>query len=117
MKTLVSITALMVVVLVVVPVMAGGQEARIERQVYVDAIDDEIAQSRQMASLLTSRSANLRQKGHREASKAIFLEMHRNELVDDMLAEKLEPKTYKVERFLNDRFSCNCYATWSAKTH
>ena len=117
MKTLVSITALMVVVLWVVPVMADGGDAQNKRQAYENAIDTEIAQSRQMASLLTSRSANLRQKGHREASKAIFLEMHRNELVDDMLAKKLEPKTYKVERFLNDRFRCNCYATWAAKTN
>lgn len=117
MKTLVPVIALMVVVLLVAPAMGGGGEAQIERLVYENAIDDEIAQSRQMASLLTSRSANLRKKGHREASKAIFLEMHRNELVDDMMAKKLEPKTYKVERFLNDRFSCNCYATWAAKTN
>ena len=117
MKTLVSMTALMVVVFGVAPNMAGGDDGQIKRQVYEDAIDDEIAQSRQMASLLTSRSAKLRKKGHREASKAIFLEMHRNDLVDDMMARKLEPNTYEVERFLNDRFGCNCYATWAAKTN
>ncbi len=116
MKTLVPMTVLMIVVLLVPPAVAGGNTAPVKRQVYENAIDDEIAQSRQMASLLSSRSANLRQKGHREASKAIFLEMHRKELVDDMLAKKLEPKTYKVERFLNDRFRCNCYATWAANT-
>jgi hypothetical protein len=115
MKTLVSVIALMVVVLLAAPAMGEESEAQIERQVYEDAIDDEIAQSRQMASLLSSRSSNLRKKGHREASKAIFMEMHRDELVDDMMATRLAPKTYKVERFLNDRFSCNCYATWAAK--
>ena len=117
MKTWVPVIALMVVVLLVTPAMGEEGQDQIKRQVYEDAIDDEIAQSRQMASLLSSRSANLRKKGHREASKAIFMEMHRNELVDDMMAEKLAPKTYKVERFLNDRFSCNCYATWAAKTN
>ena len=117
MKTLVPVIALMVVVLLAAPAMGEEGKAQITRQVYEGAIDDEIAQSRQMASLLGSRSPNLRKKGHREASKAIFLEMHRSELVDGMMEAKLEPKTYKVERFLNDRFSCNCYATWAAKTN
>jgi hypothetical protein len=57
-----------------------GDDAMSQRTFYADAIDTEIAQSRQMASLMTSRSANLRQKGHREASKAIFMETHRDKL-------------------------------------
>ena len=35
------------------------------------------------------------------------------QLVDGMMAAKLEPKDYKVERYLNDRFSCTCYAQWA----
>ncbi len=112
MKALVPMIALMVVVLVVAPAF-GGNDAMSQRTFYEDAIDDEIAQSRQMTSLMTSRSANLRQKGHREASKAMFLETHRENLVDDMMKLDLESKTYKVDRFLNDRFSCTCYATWA----
>jgi hypothetical protein len=46
---------------------------------------------------------------------AMFLETHRERLVNDMMAVNLEPKGYKVERFLNDRFGCTCYATWAAK--
>jgi hypothetical protein len=80
-----------------------------------DAIDTEIAQSRQLASLMTSRSANLRKKGHRAASMAMYLETHRDELVVDMMRVNLEPKTYKVERYLNERFSCDCYSNWAAK--
>lgn len=114
MKALVPMIVLMVIAFWVLPAM-GGSEASTKRLFYEDAIDGEIAQSRQMASLLTSRSANLRKKGHREASMAMFLETHRNQLVDDMIKLDLEPKGYKVERFLNDRFSCTCYATWAAK--
>ena len=114
MKAIVPVVALLLVVFLAVPV-SGGEDALKERAVYQIAIDDEIAKSRQMASLLTSRSANLRQKGHREASKAMFLETHRNRLVDEMMASNLDPKTYKVDRFLNDRFSCTCYATWAAR--
>jgi hypothetical protein len=54
-------------------------------------------------------------KGHREASMAMYLETHRDELVTDMMRLNLEPKTYKVERYLNDRFSCSCYADWATK--
>jgi hypothetical protein len=114
MRALVAVTTLVVIALLVVPAM-GGDEATTERLVYENAIDEEIAQSRQMTSLLTSRSENLRMKGHREASKAMFLEAHRDRLVDDMVALNLEPKDYKVERFLNERFSCTCYAAWAAK--
>jgi hypothetical protein len=114
MKALVAVTALMAVALLVAPA-TGSDEPPTKRLVYENAIDEEIAASRQMAGLQTSRSANLRMKGHREASKAMFLEAHRDRLVDDMLKRNLEPKNYKIERFLNERFSCTCYATWAAK--
>jgi hypothetical protein len=114
MKTFIPMITLMVIALMVAPAM-GADNAQTKRLAYEDAIDDEIAQSRKMSSLLTSRSANLRKKGHREASMAMFLETHRDKLVDDMMKMDLEPKAYKVERFLNDRFSCTCYATWAAK--
>ena len=114
MKTLVPFMVLLVIALLVAPVM-GSDEAQTNRLVYEDAIDDQIAQSRQMSSLLTSRSPNLRIKGHREASMAMFLEAYRDRLVDEMVKLDLEPKDYKIERFLNDRFSCTCYATWAAR--
>lgn len=114
MKTLVPMIALMVIALLVSPAM-GSDEAQTKRILYENAIDDEIAHSRQLTSLLASRSANLRKKGHREASMAMFLETHRDKLVDDMMKQDLEPKDYKVARFLNERFNCTCYAAWAAK--
>ncbi len=114
MKALVPMISLMVIALMVAPAM-GADDAQTKSLVYEDAIDDAIVQSRQMSTLQTSRSPNLRKKGHREASMAMFLETHRDELVADMMKLNLEPKAYKIERFLNDRFSCTCYATWAAK--
>ena len=114
MKTFIPMITLMVLALLVAPAM-GEEEIQSLKSYYQAAIDEEIAQSRQMASLLSSRSPNLRQKGHREASMAMFLETNRESLVEDMLAQEIEPKTYRVERFLNDRFSCTCYSTWAAK--
>ena len=113
MRTFTPVVALMVMVLLVVPAM-GEDEIAFQRTLLEGAIDTEIVQSRQLASLMTSRSANLRQKGHREASMAMYLETHRDELVADMIRLNLEPKTYKVERYLNDRFSCDCYSSWAA---
>ncbi len=114
MKTLVPMIVLMVTVFTVAPAM-GSDIVPIDRMVYEEAIDDAIARSHQKASLMASRSAKLRMKGHREASKAMFLETHRERLLNDMLEVNLEPRGYKVERFLNERFSCTCYATWAAK--
>ncbi len=110
MKTLFPIT-LMIIALLFSPAM-GGDETMRQRALYESAIDEEIAQCRQLASLLTSRSENLRVKGHREASMAMFLETHRDQLVDGMMAQDVELKAYKVERYLNDRFRCTCYAVW-----
>jgi hypothetical protein len=114
MKTFTPLIALVVMVFLAVPAL-GGDEAYSLKAYYEAAIDKEMTQCRQMASLLTSRSPNLRMKGHREASMAMYLETHRDELVTDMMRLNLEPKTYKVERYLNDRFSCSCYADWATK--
>ena len=113
MKTSVVVITLVAIALLAVPAMGGDEAAT--RIVYEKAIDGAIAQSLQKTSLLASQSANLRMKGHREASKVKFLEAHRDRLVDDMVSLNIEPKDYKVKRFLNDRFSCTCYATWAAR--
>ncbi len=114
MRKFTPVVALMVMVLLAVPVM-GDEEADSLKTYYEAAIDEEIIQSRQMTSLMTSRSPNLRQKGHREANMAMYLETHRDELVVDMMEMNLEPKTYKVERYLSDRFSQTSYANLEAK--
>ncbi len=112
MKTLVSVMVVMLVVGLVVPAQ-GGDNVQARKMYYESAITQEIANCRQMSGLRASRSANLRLKGHREASKALFLETHKAQLVESMVVLKVEPKLYKVQRFLNDRFSCTCYAQWA----
>ena len=62
MKTLFPL-ALMIIALLVAPAV-GGDETIPQRAFYEGAIDEEISQCRQLASLLTSRSAKLRMKGH-----------------------------------------------------
>ncbi len=112
MKTMVSVVFVVLMVCMVAPAQ-GGDEAQARKVYYESAITQEIAACRAKSELRSSRSPNLRMKGHREASKALFLETHKAQLVDSMVALNLETKTYKVERFLNDRFNCTCYAQWT----
>ena len=111
MKTM--MTAVLVVLMAGMVAQVQGDEDAQARKVYFEAaIDQEIADCRAMSTLRSSRSAHLRLKGHREASKALFLETHKTQLVESLLVLEIEPKAYKVDRFLNDRFSCTCYAQW-----
>lgn len=112
MKTLISAVVVLVMVGMVAPVQ--GDDNLQAHKVYFDAaITQEIAVCQAKSELRTSRSPKLRMKGHREASKALFLETHKAELVESLVALKVEAKSYKVQRFLNDRFSCTCYAQWT----
>lgn len=112
MKTMLTAVVVMLMALMVVPVQ-GGDDTQSRKTFFEMAIAQEIADCHQKSELRSSRSPNLRLKGHREASKALFLETHRARLVESMVALNMEPKPYKVQRFLNDRFSCTCYAKWT----
>ena len=57
------------------------------------------------ASLLhTSRSANLREYAQVQAQMAQFYNAEKKMLVHTMIQMDLEPKHYKIERFLDDQF-------------
>ena len=112
MKTMIPLVVVVLLAFVVAPVQ-GGDDVQALKVYYEKAIDQEIADCQKMSALRSSRSQNLRMKGHREASKALFLETHKVQLVDGMMAARIEPKDYKVQRYLNDRFSCTCYAQWA----
>jgi hypothetical protein len=112
MKTMILAVFVVLLLVPVVPVR-GGDDVQARKVYYEAAITQAIADCHQKSKLRSSRSPNLRLKAHREASKALFLETHKTQLVDSMLVMNVEPKPYKVERFLNDRFSCTCYAQWT----
>jgi hypothetical protein len=72
MKTFTPLIAMAVMVFLVVPALWGEDAYSLEAY-YEAAIEEEMIQCRQMASLLTARSPNLRKKGHREAIMAMYL--------------------------------------------
>ena len=58
----------------------------------------------QAALLHTSRSANLREYALVQAQMAQFYNAEKKMLVNTMIQMDLEPKHYKIERFLDDQF-------------
>ena len=58
----------------------------------------------QAALLHTSRSANLRNYARIQAEMAQFYNAEKKMLVHTMIQMDLEPKDYRVERFLDDQF-------------
>ena len=114
MKILIPMITLLALSLVVVSAVGDGEDAQSRKAYYAAAIDVEIAKCRKGASLRASHSAHLRLKGHREARMVLFLEAHRDQLVEEMLAVNLKPNSYKVQMFLNDRYGRASYAIWIA---
>jgi len=56
------------------------------------------------AALSNSRSQNLRHSAMLSRLKSTFCKHSKQELIDEMLADGVEPKPYKVHHFLNVRF-------------
>jgi len=96
----------------------GGDDSRLTLTTYYQsAIDDEINSCLEKKSFQNSRSGQLQRKGHLEASKAQFLMANREHLVAAMMRDDVGRKPYKVQRFLNDKFHCTCYAQWQANSN
>jgi hypothetical protein len=113
MKTKIAFVALLVMVFLVAPVHAEDN-IQAMKAYYQKAIDKEIEACQKKQALQSSRSENLRMQGHREASKALFLSSHKEILVDMMVALELDPREYKVQKFLTAQFCNSCYANWLA---
>ena len=58
----------------------------------------------QAIMLQTSRSANLRKYARVQAQMAQYYNAEKKMLVHTMIQMNLEPKDYKIERFLDDQF-------------
>lgn len=68
-------------------------------------ISEKIAKSQSKTDLQTSRSENLRMVGVRAEKEAAFLAYNKATLVDEMIKLDIGQKPYKIEYYLNKRFS------------
>ena len=81
--------------------MANGDDEAF----YATAIDAIIVNCKKKQCLHTSRSSHLRHCAEKAACKADFLRHHKHRLVEGMVAQNLPLKQYKIERYLNARFT------------
>ena len=69
-----------------------------------DLVDQYIAICEAKSTLLNSNSENIRRSATLACVKATYCRHHRKELVDEMVKQNIEPKSYKVRRFLSEKF-------------
>ncbi len=72
---------------------------------YESCITKKIANCRAKSALKNSRSANLRRRADLAKEQVIFFTTNRNMLINEMVEQKIDQKRYKVDYYLNKRFS------------
>ena len=77
----------------------------VETKAKLEALVEEyIACCEAKSALLSSRSEKIRHSAMRSCRKAAYCRHSKEELVETMLENNVEPKAYKVHHFLNDKF-------------
>ncbi len=79
--------------------MAGDTKAKLE-----NLVDEYIVCCDAKSAMHNSRSEKIRRAAMRSCMKAVYSKHYKEELVKEMLENNIEPKPYKVRRFLNEKF-------------
>jgi len=91
-------------VLCAVPVL-GQDIMNMKMKAGLEVLADRyIAVCEAKSTLLNSKSENIRRSATRACVKAAYCRHHRKELVEEMIKQNIEPKPYKVQRFLSEKF-------------
>ena len=100
-----------IILTVVLATMSGAVPAladdttTLEKRAKLEAlVDHHIAACSAKSEMLNSRSEAIRNAAIRSCRIANFCMTSREALIDEMLARNIEPKPYKVSRFLNEKF-------------
>ena len=72
---------------------------------YESCITKKIANCRAKTALKTSRSSNLKRVAKLSAKKMVFFTTNKNMLINEMVDQEIGQKHYKVDYYLNKRFS------------
>jgi hypothetical protein len=67
-------------------------------------VDKYITSCEAKSALLRSNSENIRRSATLACLKATYCRHHRQQLVDELVKQNIEPKPYKVQRFLSEKF-------------
>ncbi len=88
-----------------VQIAAESQSDEQLNKFYESYISGKISKSQSKTFLKTSRSENLRLAAEKAEKKARFLNLKKDILVDEMIKQDIGQKPYKIEYYLNKRFS------------
>lgn len=91
-------------VIFTMPALGDDTKALETRAQLENIIDKYIACCGAKSELLNSRSDNIRKSAIRSCRIARFCVASREALVKEMLENNIEPKPYKVSRFLNEKY-------------
>jgi hypothetical protein len=72
---------------------------------YENYISEKIVKSESKTNLKTSRSENLRLAAAKAEKQVTFLTLNKDILIDEMIELDIGQKPYKIEKYLNVRFS------------
>lgn len=95
-----------VLVAMIFSMPALGDDTKVlETRAKLEALLDKYVVSCSAKSeMLNSRSETIRKSAIRSCRIASFCVTSKEALVDEMLANNIEPKSYKVSQFLNEKF-------------
>ena len=88
----------------VLPLIALCDDEELKAKYYENCIVREIAGCEKKASLLNSRSGNLREYAQIEVQKAAFLADQKDGLVEEMVEKQIPLRDHGIQVYLNSRF-------------
>jgi hypothetical protein len=88
-----------------VQIAAESQSDEQLTKFYETYISEKIAKSQSKTTLKTSRSENLRLAAEKAEKQVRFLTLNKDILVDEMIKQDIGQRPYKIDKYLNKRFS------------
>jgi hypothetical protein len=88
-----------------VQIAAESQSDEQLTKFYETYISEKIAKSQSKTTLKTSRSENLRLAAEKAEKQVRFLTLNKDILVDEMIKQDIGQRLYKIDKYLNKRFS------------
>ena len=81
------------------PLLAAENE-----RFYYEYLDNKILLCKSKSHRIDSQSECIRKYAQKSLRMAQYLERNRDRLVREMITENIEPKPYKIDYFLNERY-------------
>ena len=94
----------LVTIILTMPALGGDTDVMEKRAKLEALLDRYVASCSAKSEMLNSRSETIRKSAIRSCRIASFCVTSKEALVNEMLAQNIEPKPYKVSMFLNEKF-------------